>query len=322
MKPARFLVACACAAAAPALAQSYPSKAVRIVVPYEAGGGIDALARGISESLGRKWGQPIIVENRTGAAAIIGTDTVAKAAPDGHTLLVTAEAPITSNPFLFAKLPYDPVRELTPVSQLVSLPQMVVAHSSVSATSLASLVEQAKAKPNALNYASYGSGSLPHLLLEGVKQKGGVEITQIPYKGIIPAMNALVAGEVQLTLLGASLAQPHIKAGKMRALAIARATRLPTLPDVPTIREAGFGDVDPGESWFGLFVTAGSPAGLAERIQKDVAEAFEDPGMRQKFIVARGFDPVFSTPPAFARFIEADMKQKARLISISGAKAE
>ena len=322
MKLITMLAAGLCLLPPASPAQNYPIRLVKIIVPYAPGGGVDAIARAISERLTAKWGQPIVVENKTGAATIIGADSVAKAAPDGHTLLLTSESTITSNPYLFDKLPYDPVRDLAPVTQLVSLPQMVVAHASVTANSLRELLDQARAKPNALNYASYGSGSLPHLFFEGLKAQGGVQITQVPYKGIAPALAAIISGEVQLTMVGATLSQGHIQAGKLKPLAVARRERLAALPQVPTLREAGFAEVDPNESWFGLFVTGGSPAALAQRIQRDVAEAFSDPAFRERHVLSRGFDPVFSTPEDFAKFIQADMLQKARLIRISGAKAQ
>ena len=215
MKLITMLAAGLCLLPPASPAQNYPIRLVKIIVPYAPGGGVDAIARAISERLTAKWGQPIVVENKTGAATIIGADSVAKAAPDGHTLLLTSESTITSNPYLFDKLPYDPVRDLAPVTQLVSLPQMVVAHASVTANSLRELLDQARAKPNALNYASYGSGSLPHLFFEGLKAQGGVQITQVPYKGIAPALAAIISGEVQLTMVGATQSQGQIQAGKL-----------------------------------------------------------------------------------------------------------
>jgi len=322
MKFLRFIAALFCLLPLYAPAQGFPSQTVKIVVPYAAGGGVDVLARVLADRLQKKWGKPVIVENKTGASTIIGAQAVAKAVPDGHTLLLTSEATITSNPFLFAKLPYDPVRDLHPISQLVSLPQMVVAHPSVAANSMKELVALAKAKPNALSYASYGSGSLPHLLFEGLKHESNVVLNHVPYKGITPAVMAVLSGEVDLTLAGVPAAQQHIAAGKLKALAVGRNTRLPSLPQVPTLQEAGFGDIDPHESWFGLFVTAGTPDGVVRKIYADVAAIAADPAFRESHVSARGFDPVFSTPEAFAKFIEADMRQKQRLIRISGAKAE
>ncbi|MFC6279866.1 MULTISPECIES: Bug family tripartite tricarboxylate transporter substrate binding protein [Polaromonas] len=305
-----------------AVSQAYPQRPVKIVVPYAPGGGVDVMARMLADRLQQKWGKPVIVENKVGASTIIGAVAVAKAASDGHTLLLTSESTITSNPYLFEKLPYDPIRELLPVSQLVSLPQMVVAHPSVTASTLDELVALAKAKPNELNYASYGSGSLPHLLFEGLKARTGAQMTQVPYKGITPAVSAVLAGEAQLTLAGASLTQGYISAGKLKPIAVARQERLAEFPQVPTLREAGFADIDPHESWFGLFVTGGTSSTIVQKIYRDVAEVGADAVFRERYVLARGLDPVFSSPEEFAKFIQADMRQKARLIRISGAKAE
>jgi len=310
------------AGGARAQAAPYPARTVKIIVPYAPGGGVDMLARMLGERLQRKWGQSVVVENKTGGSTIIGATTVAKATPDGLTLLLTSEATITSNPFLFDKLPYDAVRELTPISKLVSLPQMVVASPSLAASNMAALVELAKARPGTLNYASYGSGSLPHLLFEALKAMTGAQIAQIPYKGIVPAVAAVQSGEVQLTLGGVSSSLALLRAGKLKALAVGRASRLAEMPDVPTLREAGFADIDPGESWFGLFATGGTPAAVVRKIQQDVAEIGADPEFRERFILSRGFEPVFSTPEALGRLIETEMQQKATLIRLSGARGE
>ncbi|MCC6475250.1 MAG: tripartite tricarboxylate transporter substrate binding protein [Burkholderiales bacterium] len=322
MKFCSILAAALLALPLTAISQNYPVRPVRIVVPYAPGGGIDGLARAISERLSPKWGRPVVVDNKPGAASIIGAEIVARAAPDGHTLLLTSESTVVSNPFLYPKLPYDAVRDLAPITQLVSLPQMVVAHASVNVNTLDELVALLRAKPNSLNYGSYGSGSTPHLLFEALKARSKVELTQVPYKGIIPALAATVAGEVQLTMVGVSLSIGHIKAGKIKPIAIARGERLPSMPQVPTLREAGYADIDPHEGWFGLFVTSGSPEAVVRKVHADVVEAFADPEFRAKQVLARGFDPVFSTPEAFARFIQSEMKQMAHLIKVSGAKAE
>ena len=304
-----------------AFAQPYPSKPVRIVVPYPPGGGVDGMARPLADQLSKRWGQPVLVENRAGAATIIGAELVAKAAPDGYTLLLTSESTITSNPHMYAKLPYDPVRDLSPVTQLIGLPQMVVAHPSVTANSLKELVALAKSQPGKLNYGSYGSGSQPHLLYEGLKSQAGVTLTHVPYKGIAPALQAVLAGEVQLTTAGASVARGHIEAGKLKPLAIARKERQALMPTVPTLREAGYPDIDP-QSWFGLFATGGSPRDAIDKVYQDVAAIFSEPEFRQRHMLQRGFDPVLSTPDEFARFIQEDLRSKAILIQLSGAKAE
>jgi tripartite-type tricarboxylate transporter receptor subunit TctC len=310
-----------CALAAGAFAQSYPSKTVRIVVPYPPGGGVDGMARPLADQLTKLWGLPVIVENKAGAATIIGAEFVAKSTPDGYTLLLTSESTITSNPHIYPSLPYDPIKDLAPVTQLIGLPQMVVAHPSVSANSLEELVALAKANPRKLNYGSYGSGSQPHLLFEGLNAQAGINLTHVPYKGIAPALQAVLAGEVQLTTAGASVARGNILAGKLKPLAIARQTRLPLMPNVPTLREAGFPDIDP-QSWFGLFTTGGSPREAIDRIYVEVAAVFAEPEFRERHMLQRGFDPVLSTPDEFGRFIQADLQSKARLISKSGAKAE
>ena len=180
---------------APVYAQEFPARTVRIVVPYPPGGGVDGLARPLAERLSRLWNQPVLVENRAGAATMIGGDAVAKAAPDGHTLLLTSDSSITSNPHLYPKMPFDPMRDLAPVTQLIDLHQMVVAHPSVTANTLQELVALARAKPGALNYGSYGGGSQPHLLFEALKAQTGVQLAHIPYKGIAPALTAAIAGD-------------------------------------------------------------------------------------------------------------------------------
>lgn len=304
-----------------ALAQAYPGKPVRIVVPYPPGGGVDGMARPLAERLSAKWGQPVLVENKAGAGTIIGAELVAKAPQDGYMLLLTTESTITSNPHIYPKLPYDPIKELAPVTQLIALPQMVVAHPSVAANSLGELVEFARAKPGQLNYGSYGSGSQPHLLFEGLKAQTGISLAHVPYKGIAPAITAALAGEVQLTMAGASVSRGHIQAGKLKPLAIARKQRLTLMPGVPTLAEAGFAEIDP-QSWFGLFVTGGTPREIVAKIHQDVVATFADPEFRDRHMLQRGFDPVLSTPEDFAAFIQEDLKQKARLIKLSGAKAE
>jgi tripartite-type tricarboxylate transporter receptor subunit TctC len=308
-------------AASTAGAQAFPTKQVRIVIPYPPGGGVDTIGRPLADRLAKMWGQPVIVDNKPGAGTIIGAEAVVTAAPDGHTLLLTTDSTITSNPHLYAKLPFDPQKDLSPVMQLVDVPQLVVVHPSVGATDLKTLVALAREKPNALNYASFGSGSQPHLLFEGLKAQAGINITHVPYKGIAPALTAVVAGEVQMTLGAAGIIRGHIAGGRMRALAIARAERLPAMPEVPTLKELGFADIDP-RPWFGIFATGGSPAGVVDRISADIARVLDDPEFAEREIVSKGFGKVASTPRAFAEFIRADLAYKARLIKISGAKAE
>lgn len=304
-----------------ARAQAFPTKTVRIIVPYAPGGGIDVVARMLADQLQRKWKQAVIVENKTGASTIIGTVAVAKSEPDGHTLLLTSEASITSNPYLFDKLPYDPQRDLAPVSQILSLPQMVVAHPSVTANTLGELVAKAKAEKYPLNYASYGSGSLPHLLFDGLKLRTGIDLVQVPYKGITPAVMAALGNEVQLTLAGVAAAQGHLNAGKLKALAVANSKRIAEFPKVPTLQEEGFGDINPRESWFGLFAASHTPEPVIAQIQQEVAVIGRSADF-SRTLVQRGFMPVFSTSAEFKQFIAEDAAQKSKLIRMIGAKAE
>jgi tripartite-type tricarboxylate transporter receptor subunit TctC len=314
------LATCIGALIGPAAAQGFPDRLVRIVVPYPAGGGVDGMARALGESLSAIWKQPVIIENKPGASTMIGGEFVARAPADGYTLLLTSDSSITSNPFLFPNAKFDPVKDFAPITQLIELNQLVVLNPSVPANSLKELVALSKEKKGALNYGSYGVGSQPHLLFEMLRAQGGAEIMQIPYRGIAPAITATIAGDVQMTLGGWSVTAGHIKAGKLKAIAISKKERQKDLPDVPTLKEAGFPGIDP-QSWFGLFAPAGTPKPVIERIQKDVAKVFEEPAF-QKRLETLAFEPVASTPEAFAKFIAEDLAYKKKLIETTGIKAE
>jgi len=324
MKAAAYLVALFSAVllAPNALwAQPYPSKAVRIVVPYPPGGGGDLLGRLFSARLSQLWGQPVVVENKPGAATIIGTDAVAKAEPNGYTLLLTSDASITSNPHLYSKLPYDPLKDLAPVTLLIRTNMVVVVHPSVPVRTLTELVALAKAQPGKLNYASSGGGSSPHLSFEALKREAGIDITHVPYKGLGPALTATVAGEVQVALVSAATAVGQIDSAKLRPLAIARAARSPLMPELPTLKDSGFPNIDP-QSWFGLFAPGGTPPAIVSKIQHDVAQILLDPEFMEREITRRGYTAGGLNPEAFAAFIKEDFEYKRRLIRISGAKAE
>ncbi|MDT2024273.1 tripartite tricarboxylate transporter substrate binding protein [Methylocella sp. CPCC 101449] len=318
----RFLLPLAALLLSPTLtmAQDFPKQMVRMIVPYPAGGGVDGLARAVADSLGRKWGQSVIIDNRPGASTMIGGEYVARAPADGTTLLFTSDSSITSNPFLFRKMSFDPIKDLAPITQLADLHQMVLVHPSVQANTLQELVALAKAKPGALNYASYGNGSQPHLLFEALKKQADIQIVQVPFRGIAPALQAVIAGDVQMTL-GGPAALGMLEAKQLKALAIGRKQRLPALPDVPTLAEAGYPEVDP-LSWFGLFAPAGTPPAIIDTIQKDVAATLADPDFNKRFVAGLGFTGVASTPQAFAQFIKDDLAIKERLIATSGATVE
>ena len=314
--------ACAVSAQTPGTAgASYPAKPVRIVGPYPPGGGIDVMARLLGERLSQRWGQPVLIDNRPGGGTILAADLVAKAAPDGSTLMITTDATMSVNPHLYARLPYDPVKDFVPVTQLVLLNQLLLANLAVPASTLAELVAYAKASPGKLSYASYGSGSQPHLAMEMLKNQAGIDILHVPYKGIPQAMPAALANEVQMTFSGAASAQAHIRAGKLKALAVGGKTRLAVLPDVPTFTESGFPDV-PANAWFGLFAPAGTPPAIIGRLHADVAQILKDPEFLQREIVGKGYELVASTPLEFVGFLAADSVRNARAVRVSGAKAE
>jgi tripartite-type tricarboxylate transporter receptor subunit TctC len=304
-----------------ALAQGWPSKPVRIVVAYPPGGGIDVLGRQLAEKLTPAWGQPVVVENKPGANTILATDSVAKSAADGHTILLTTDATFSINPHLYAKLPFDTQHDFVPVTMLVLLQQLLVANPSLPANTLAELIRLAKEKPGTINYASYGSGSQPHLSGEMLKYKAGIDLVHVPYKGISLAVPAVMAGEVQLTFAGIATSLPQIKASRIKPIAIGGPKRSPLLPEVPTFAELGFPEVET-HAWFGLFLPAGSPREAVERIYRDTKKILEEPEFRQKQLVDKGYDVVASSPQEFAAYIRTDSANRARAVKISGAKAE
>jgi tripartite-type tricarboxylate transporter receptor subunit TctC len=304
-----------------ARAQGYPMRVVRIVVPYPGGGGLDALGRAVAEQLGSRWGQPVIIDNRPGAATITGADFVARSAPDGHTLLLTSDSTITSNPHLYRSLPSDPMRDLVPVSYLLDVHQMVLVHPSVAATDMASLIAAARAAPGRLNYASYGPGSQPHLLFEALKAQTGIELTHVAYRGLAPAVLATISGEVQATLSGIASARQHLAAGTLRALAVGKPTRFEQLPQVPTLAEAAFADIDP-RTWFGVFAPSGTPVPLLGWLRDEIAWALAVPAVAERHLAPNGYTMHAATPADSARLIAADFVYKAELIRRSGARVE
>jgi tripartite-type tricarboxylate transporter receptor subunit TctC len=302
-------------------AQAWPSKPVRIVVAYPPGGGIDVLARQLAERLTQAWRQPVVVENKPGANTIIASDAVAKSPPDGYTVLLTTDATFSINPHLYRKLPFDTQRDFVPVTMLVLLQQLLVANPALPADSLEELIRLAKSRPGTINYASYGSGSQPHLSGEMLKHKAGIDLVHVPYKGISLAVPAVIAGEVQLTFAGIATSSAPLKAGRIKALAIGGAQRSPLFPEVPTFAELGYPEVET-HAWFGLFLPAGSPEEAVSRIHADVKHILDEPDFRQKQLVARGYEVIGSSPAEFAAYIRKDSESRARAVQISGARAE
>ena len=304
-----------------ALAQGYPTKPIRIVVPYPAGGGLDLIARAVGNQLTQRWGQSVVVENKPGSGTIVAAEGVARSAPDGHTLLLTTDSTITINPHLYARLPYDPVKDFAPITQLVFLNQLLLANPAVPAGNLKELIAYAKANPNKLNYASYGSGSQPNLAMEMFKSQAGIEVVHVPYKGIPQAVPAAIAGEVQLTFSGAASSIAHIRGARLKPLAIGGRSRLKLLPDVPTFAEQGFPDI-PSNAWFGLFAPAGTPREVVMKLYGEITKMLKEPEFNQREVVAKGYELVASTPEEFAAFLAADSVRNARAVKISGARVE
>src|SRR5262249_4995307 len=256
-----------------------------------------------------------------GANTIVATEAVAKSAPDGTTVLMTTDATFSINPHLYARLPFDTQRDFIPVTMLVLLQQLLVAHPAAPFDDLEGLIRFAKANPGKLNYASYGSGSQPHLSGEMLKYKAGIDLVHVPYKGISLAVPAAMAGEVQLTFAGIATSSAPLKAGRIKALAIGGAKRSPLFPDVPTFTVLGYPEGGT-HAWFGPFRPPGAPKEIVGRLYADVKRILDDPEFRQKQLVDRGYEPVGSSPDAFVEFIRTDRESRGRAVKISGAKAE
>jgi tripartite-type tricarboxylate transporter receptor subunit TctC len=305
---------------AAAQAQSYPSKPVRFVVPYPAGGPLDVVARLLGAKVTESVHQPVIVDNKPGAGGNIGADAVAKSAPDGYTILMGAVATHAINPTLYASIPYDAARDFIPVTQVAATPNVLVVNPSIPAASVKEFVAYAKANPGKLNFGSGSTGSAGHLAGELFKSMAGVDMVHVPYKGAGPAMQDLIGGRIQLMFdnLASSLAQ--VRAGRVKALAVTTARRSSLAPDLPTIAESGLPGFDIS-TWFGIFVPAGTPREIVEKLHREFTRALADRDVREK-ILALGAEPVGSRPEEFAAYIRTEADKYARVIQASGAKAD
>ena len=304
----RLVIALALAIAPLAHAQdSWPSKPVRIIVPFAAGGVADALPRIVGEKVAQKWGQPVVVENKVGASGNIGMAEGARAAPDGYTLVLAPAGNLTVNPTLFPNLPFDTHRDFVPVTLLAQSPNVLVVHPSVPAKTFAELIAYAKAHPRRLNFASPGDGSGAHLAGELLKIESGIDAVHVPYKGIAPAVNDLLGGNVQMMFAGISTVLQHIRAGKLVPLAIASPKRNPQLPDVPTVAESGLPGFDV-TSWYGIVVRAGTPPAVVDKIQRDMAEALASDDVKAK-LAGHGLEGVGNTPTAFDALVKAESRK-------------
>jgi tripartite-type tricarboxylate transporter receptor subunit TctC len=294
-------------------AQDYPARPVRIVVPYAAGGNADILGRTLAQKLADALKQPFVVENRGGANGGIGTDLVAKAAPDGYTLLVTASGPLVVNPTLYAKVPYDPVRDFAPISQCAVYQYVLVTLAASPYKSIAELARAARERPGALSYGSTGVGGGNHLAGELFALATGTKLTHVPYKGSAPALADLLGGQLTFMFDTVITSVPQIRAGKLRAFAVSSAKRASSLPEVPTMQEAGIKDFDISQ-WQGLLAPAGTPRGIVERLNAETVKAMHAPEVRERIAVQGGNEIVTGSPEEFAALIRSDLQAYAKLI--------
>lgn len=306
-------------APADALAQGYPSKPVRVIVPYTAGSGTDIVARIVSEKLSELWAKPVVVENRPGAGGTVGTGVAAKSPPDGQTLLVNSVA-YTLNPAIYSRLPYNTPGDLLEVSPLVSQPYVLVAGAPAGVRTVAELIALAKAKPGQLNFGSAGTGTGTHLVGEKFRVAAGIDVVHVPYKGGPEANTDTLAGRITYWFPPIGLALPLVGEGRLVGLGVSSAQRSSLLPDVPTISEAGLSGFE-DNIWWGLWAPAGTPAGIADKIAKDVARALAAPDVRDR-LTRFGAEPMRMTPAQFGRFVEKEIQEGARLVRAVGIKPQ
>ncbi len=325
MRATRLFLLALLAGATPAAAQGrpgaadrYPDKPLRVIVPFAAGGGLEITARLIGQKLTAKWGHSIVVDARPGAATIVGTEIASKAAPDGYTLLMITTT-FAINPGLYPKLPYDPVKDFAPVTQVNSQPNIVVAHPSMAVHSVKELIALLKAKPGAYTFATPGAGSAPHLSAELFKRMAGADMLHVPYKGIPPAVTDVIGGRVTMLFTTTISAAPHVNSGKLKAIAITSAQRLPGMPNVPTIAETLPGYE--AQAFQGVLVPAGVPRAIVEKLAAEMAAAAQSKDIADRF-TADGATAVGSTPAEFAAFLRSEMQKWGRVIREAGIRLE
>jgi tripartite-type tricarboxylate transporter receptor subunit TctC len=294
-----------------AFAQGYPNRPIHIVAPFPAGGGYDVLSRLLAADMTRTFGQPVVVENRSGANGNIGTDYVAKSAPDGYTLLMGGNSPLALNVGLYPRLPYDPAKDFETISRVATQPNLLAAHPKVPVKSVADLVNYAKANPGKLTYASNGNGSPQHLAAEQLKRMAGIDLVHVPYKGAAPTAAALLAGEVSVAFNIILLPLPYVQSGRLTGLAVASARRSPLAPGIPTMAELGYPiDID---TWYGLVAPAGTPKDVVAKLNAETVRILALPDHREK-MKSQGVELGSSTPEAFAAFLHADIARWSKAI--------
>ncbi len=310
---AAMLLATASLTAGTAFAQNFPDKPVKIVVPFTAGGLADVLARGLANELSKTWPQPVVVENKPGANTIIAAEFTARSAADGYTLLLANDPTVSSNQYLYNKLPYDPVKDFTPVINIAATQEVLVVSDAFKGRTVADLIAQARTRPGQITYGSYGPGSKAHLDAEDFSHLAGVKLNHIPYKGVADVMGALTSGQIDMAFSGMPPSINMVKGGKVRALAIAAPQRSKLLPDVPTTAEAGIANFE-SSAWFGLIAPAATPKAVVDKIAADVARVIARPDFQEKYITGVGLVLLNQGPQPFADFLVKDRAAYAKSV--------
>jgi len=323
----RIIAALACVLAGgvslaplPACAQAYPTKPIRLVVPFPPGGSLDVVARAIGQKLTEAWGQPVVIDNRPGAGGNIGADLVAKSAPDGYTILEGALSTHAVNVSLYRKMPYDPIKDFAPITLVATTPNVLVLSPTLPVNSVSELVAYAKAHPRALSFGSGSNGSAGHLAGELFKAEAGVDMVHIPYKGGAPALQALLAGDTQLMFDNLANSTPQLKAGRLKALAVTTATRSALIPELPTLAETGLPGFDI-YTWWGFMAPAGTPKEIIAKWNAEVTRILATPEMKA-FFAQQGAEPAPTTPEQFAALIRSEIPKYAKIVKDSGAKVD
>lgn len=323
VKPMRMigaaLAACALAWSGAARADTYPSKPIRFIVPYAAGGAVSVLARLVGDKLNASWGQPVVTDNRPGGGTLIAADLVVKSPPDGYTIMAIASTHVTLG-LLYPNIKFDPLKDFAPVATLASGEQVLLVHPATGARTLKELIALAKARPGALNYASSGNASPTNLAGELFKLMADIQVQHVPYKGAAPAITDLLGGQVQMSFQNLSVALPHVKSGKVGALAISGDNRSPALPEVPTFREAGLPGFE-AKFWFGVLAPAGTPRDIVQKLSAEIAKSLAAPEVRGN-LAAQGLDPFVSTPDQMASLMKADFARYEKVIKAANIKAD
>jgi tripartite-type tricarboxylate transporter receptor subunit TctC len=307
------------ALAVPAFAQDFPTKPIKLIVPFPPGGPNDIIARVVGAKMSELLGQPVVIDNRGGAGGVLGTDAVAKAEPDGYTIAITSAGALAISKSLQEKLPYDTLKDLKPITLVAKVPELLVVANNVPAKTMPELLALAKAKPGQLNFASTGPGSMPHLAGELFRTSAGIDIVHVPYKGAAPAVNDIVGQQVQMVFLDIPVLLPQVQAGKVRPIAIGSRERVPSLPNVPTTAEVGLPQIE-AENWYGMVAPAATPAAVIAKLHRATAEALKSPEVKDK-LQAQGAILVGNSPEEFADYIRSEIDKWGKVAKAANIKA-